>query len=339
MARDIVDAVRRQPGVEAVSISTGMPFGSTMTPRLLFSTTDKPITSSPNQESADLLAVTPEFFRAVGISIVQGRGLDDRDDASAPAAVVLNELLALKIFGTTKVIGRQILAQVDTRLGNLGELQTRTATVVGVAENTDTSNFPGAGQRGVMAYMPLAQAYSPWMTVVARAKDPSTAVSALRAGIREAAPDLGVESIASGHTTLAGPVVFLRAAGLIAVSLGALTLLLAMVGLYGVQSQIVAHRTREIGVRISLGATAAQVRTMVLKDGYTPVLQGLAIGLFIGIAGRAIVRATMTMPVEVIDPWMLLLVPVPLLLAAFCACYLPARRASRVDPNVTLRHL
>lgn len=122
-------------------------------------------------------------------------------------------------------------------------------------------------------------------------------------------------------------------------SLGALTLLLAMVGLYGVQSHIVAHRTREIGVRMSLGATAAQVRAMVLKEGYEPVLQGLGIGLFIGLCGRAIVRATMTMPVDVIDPWMLLLAPVPLLLAAFCACYLPARRASRVDPNVALRHL
>jgi ABC-type antimicrobial peptide transport system permease subunit len=133
--------------------------------------------------------------------------------------------------------------------------------------------------------------------------------------------------------------VFLRAAGIVAVSLGALTLLLAMVGLYGVQSQVVASRTREIGVRMSLGATAAQVRAMVLKDGYKPVFQGLAIGLFIGLAGRAIVRAYLDVNVDIVDPWMLLVVPVPLLLAAFCACYLPARRASRVDPNVALRHL
>ena len=132
---------------------------------------------------------------------------------------------------------------------------------------------------------------------------------------------------------------FLRRAGIIAVCLGAVTLLLAVVGLYGVQSYIVAHRTREIGVRMSLGATGEEIRRMVLRDGYRPVLQGLAIGLFIGVAGRAIVRSFLTVTVDVIDPRMLLVVPIPLLLAAFFACFLPAYRASRVDPNVALHHL
>jgi putative ABC transport system permease protein len=337
-AQQIVDAVREQPGVDGVTVSTGMPFGSQMNPRLLVSTTDKSITASPDQEGTSLVAATPDYFRVTGIAILRGRGFDDRDDAGAPPAVVLSESIALKLLGSSDVVGRQLLIKVDTVFRGVGvEQPTRTATIVGVAEDTDRGNFPG--RRGEMAYMPLAQAYSPWMTVVARAKDAATATAALRAGIRQAVPDLGVESIAGGRTTLGGPFVFLRTAGLIAVSLGALTLLLAMVGLYGVQSHIVAHRTREIGVRMSLGATAAQVRAMVLKDGYKPVLQGLGIGLFIGIAGRAIVRSYIAVEVAVFDPWMLLLVPIPLLLAAFFACFLPARRASRVDPNVALRHL
>jgi ABC-type lipoprotein release transport system permease subunit len=78
---------------------------------------------------------------------------------------------------------------------------------------------------------------------------------------------------------------------------------------------------------------------MALRDGYRPVLQGLAIGLFIGVAGRAIVRSYLAVKVDVIDPWMLILVPIPLLVAAFFACLLPAYRASRVDPNVALRNL
>ncbi len=90
---------------------------------------------------------------------------------------------------------------------------------------------------------------------------------------------------------------------------------------------------------MSFGATAGNIQRMILKDGYIPVAQGLAIGIFIGLAGRAIVRAYLDVKVNVVDPWMLLVVPVPLVLAAFCACYLPARRASRVDPNVALRHL
>ena len=111
-----------------------------------------------------------------------------------------------------------------------------------------------------------------------------------------------------------------------------------MVGLFGIQSHIVARRTREIGVRMSFGASAAQIKRMVLKDGYRPVLEGLALGLFIGLAGRAIVRAYLDIEVNVVDPWMVV-VPIPLVLAAFCACYLPAQRASAVDPNVALRHL
>jgi ABC-type antimicrobial peptide transport system permease subunit len=123
------------------------------------------------------------------------------------------------------------------------------------------------------------------------------------------------------------------------VSFGGLTLLLVMVGLFGIQSHMVAHRTREIGVRMSFGASADRIRMMVLKDGYRPVLEGLATGLFIGLAGRVIVRAYLDVDVTVIDPWMLLIVPIPLILAAFCACYLPAHRAAQVDPIIALGHV
>ena len=165
------------------------------------------------------------------------------------------------------------------------------------------------------------------------------AVRALRGALRQVDPDLAVEVIGTGRTVLAGASVFLRAAGVAALALGGLTLALAMVGLFGIQSHIVAHRTREIGVRISLGASPGQIKRMVLRDGYRPVVEGLAIGLFIGVIGRAIVRAYTDVEVSVVDPWLFFVVPIPLIVAAFCACYFPAHRAAGVDPNVALRHL
>ena len=165
------------------------------------------------------------------------------------------------------------------------------------------------------------------------------AVRALRGALRQADPDLAVEVIGTGRTVLAGASLFRRAAGMTALALGGLTLALAMVGLFGIQSHTVAHRTREIGVRISLGASPSQIQRMVMRDGYRPVVEGLALGLFLGVAGRAIVRAYTDVEVPIVDPWLFFVVPIPLIVAAFCACYFPAHRAAGVDPNVALRHL
>src|SRR4029453_4160614 len=151
-----------------------------------------------------------------------------------------------------------------------------------------------------------------------------------RAGIR-----IGDEC--GGREVLAGPFQGLRGLGMTAVGLGAITLLLAMAGLYGIQSHIIANRTREIGVRMSSGATAGQIKRMVLVDGYRLVLDGLIFGLSIGLVGRAIARAYLELDVAIVDPWMLVVTPIPLICAAFFACYLPARRAAAVDPNVALR--
>jgi len=170
-----------------------------------------------------------------------------------------------------------------------------------------------------------------------RSADGATALTALREALRRADPGLAVDFAGLGRA-LSGPFVLLRAVGSATLWLGVLTLLLAMVGLFGIQFLIVGHRTREIGVRMSFGATGKQIQWMVLKDGYRPVLEGLVLGLFGGLAGRVYVRAYLDIDVSVVDPWMLFVVPIPLIAAAFCACYVPARRAASVDPNVALKH-
>src|SRR6185503_7409957 len=167
----------------------------------------------------------------------------------------------------------------------------------------------------------------------------SHAVPALREAIRNGDPDVAVTAIGTASSLLAGPFVIVGSLGRGALYLGGLSLLLSMVGLFGVQSHVVAHRTREIGVRMSVGASARQIKLMVLKDGYRPVFEGLLLGLWGGVAGRIMVRSFMELEgVTIVDPWMLFVTPIPLIAAAFWACYLPAAKAARVDPTVALRY-
>jgi putative ABC transport system permease protein len=324
----VVEAARQDQAIEAVSVSTGLPLGLPAL-RLTISQPDTATAGESDRHRATGVAATPSLFQTIGVPILRGRGFDDRDHAAAAPVVVLSELTARRIFGTSDAVGRPVVVQEPFHM---------TATVIGVARDTDVGYV--FGESRPVVYLPLAQRYEPFLAIVARSTgDAAIAVRALRAALREVDPDLAVEVIDTGRTVLAGASLFRRAAGLTALALGGLTLALAMVGLFGIQSHTVAHRTREIGVRISLGASPGQIKRMVLKDGYRPVVEGLAIGLFIGVIGRAIVRAYTDLAVSIVDPWLFFVVPIPLIVAAFCACYFPARRAAGVDPNVALRHL
>ncbi|MEP6915552.1 MAG: ABC transporter permease [Acidobacteriota bacterium] len=324
------------PAPDAIAVSSGLPFGITFTPGLELSTTDRPMVEERAQETAVFVAVTPGYFRAAGTSLVGGRDFDRRDDEGAPPVVILGAATARALFGTADILGRQVLGRVDSIRKQVEE-EVRTLTVVGVAEDTDTGQF--MSKRRHTAYLPLRQRYVPLVTVIGRARTAELAVAGVAAAIRAADPEAAVQSIGSGTMMLAGSSALLHGAATLALWLGGLTMMLATAGLYGIQSHVVAHRTREIGIRMSLGATSRQVERMVLAHGYAPVLHGLALGALIGIAGRALIRSILISRVTLVDGWVLVLVPIPLLVAAFWACYLPARRASRVDPNIALRHL
>jgi putative ABC transport system permease protein len=337
-ARRAIDRIlvesRKHHEIQSLAVSTGLPLG-TYAPQLRLSTPDKPITPRGAFPDASLVASTPGIHRTLGVPLLRGRTFDDRDAAGSTAVIVISETAAREVFGSSDVVGRDLLMQV---VGRGPERPPQTATIIGIAGDTDTSY--SSSHRSGIVYAPIAQRFDPSITVTAHASGSTgAAIGALRTAIRQADPDVAVEALADGRVMLSGPYVLLRFLGVSSFSLGLLTLVLAMVGLYGVQSHGVAHRTREIGVRMSFGATAAQIKSMVLKDGYRPVFEGIAIGVFIGLSGRAIIRAYLDAKIGILDPWMLAVVPIPLMLAAFFACYLPARRAASVDPTVALRHL
>jgi predicted permease len=338
----VLEALQGIPAVQQAAVSTGLPFGTSGGTVGSVTLPDAPATPVPGQKTASAIAVTPAIFATLGVPILRGRGFDSRDYAGSPPVVIFSELTAREMLGTRDGVGRRVLIRAGH---SRGAASTQLATVVGIARDTDVGRLFGSAW---LAYVPFEHHFGQpqfGRTLVVTARSgagAAAAAQAIRQAIRQADPDLAIERAGTGPAVLAGPFVFLRAAGFLALGLGGLTLLLAMVGLFGVQSHIVGHRTREIGIRMSFGASAQQIRRMVLKDGYGPVLQGLALGLFIGVSGRAIIVSYMALKpgeIPIVDPWMVSLVPIPILVAAFWACYLPARRAARVDPNVALRQL
>lgn len=323
----VLAEMRGRAAVTAVSVSTGLPFG--VMPAMEAAIGLPEDAAALTRPPIAALAVTPSLFSTLGTPMVRGRAFDDGDGPAAAPVVILSEMTAKQMFGSTNAVGRSLAL----RRGGRDVL----AQVVGIARDTDVAMV--YGRRRPLVYLPLTQHFDEALTVTARATagDTADAVAALREAIRRADPDLAVDAIGTGRAVLGGPFELLRSGGMATLYLGGFTLLLSMVGLFGVQANVVTHRTREIGVRMSLGATAAQIKLMVMKDGYRPVIEGLVLGLWGGLAARVLVRTYMDVDVSIIDPWMLLVTPVPLVLAAFSACYVPAARAARVDPTVALR--
>ena len=319
----VVSEAAQHPSVESVAASTGLPFG---VPALQVNATT--LGGQANAARAAAIAATPSIFRVLGVPILRGRSFTDLDGAAAARVAVISELTAKQLFATADPLGRAIVLTIAGR-------QT-TATIIGVSRDTDVGRLNGP--RHQLIYLPLAQHFDRNITVTARASGRvATTVAALRTVVPAADPAARVDIAGPARSVLWGPYAIVGAAGRGALYLGAFTLLLSMVGLFGVQSQVVVYRTREFGVRMSLGASTRQIQAMVIRDGARPVFDGLVLGLWGGIAGRVLVRSYIDVEVTVLDPWMLIIAPIPIVLAALCACYLPATRAARVDPMTALR--
>ena len=339
-ARRALDRARElageYPQIRSLAISSGLPFGVALTPGAQLSTPDKPFVKGQRYEFGQVLVATPNIFSTLGVTVVNGRGFDERDEIGAARVGVVSEHTAVKVFGTRDAIGKEL----SYKLYYGGYDTPQTFTIIGIARDTDVDQL--MSREDALIYLPYSQVYLPNMMLVARTHrghDVSDAVRVVQAIVRRADSDLSTGTAGPALWLAAGPWVAARAAGALAAGLGLLTLLLSMVGLYGVQSQLVAHRTREVGVRMALGAAASQIQGMILREGYRPVIEGFVLGLFFGTIARAALRAFYAGAVAIVDPVALLAVPIPLAIAATLACLVPARRAAQVDPNVALRHL
>ncbi|HTM26450.1 MAG TPA: ABC transporter permease [Vicinamibacterales bacterium] len=349
----IVDNVRASGRVRDVAAANGLPFGWRLSfPERTMVWTEGGFTedSSRGAKLTTIIAATPSFLSTVGIRILSGRGITNLDDAAASRIAVINEASARDLFRSTDVLGRLVYLNAPRQPTELlfqpnavrvapPPAESVSLTIVGICKDDQPAFSSGKPDR--LIFVPFAQRYQPLapVTFVARADEPSVGVAGLRMGIQRVDPDLAVSIAGTGAVLLDGPLVLVRIIVAMTAALGTLALVLSMAGLFGVLSHLVNKRTREIGIRLAIGAERSDIFRLVLRDGLRPVTEGLAIGLGIGVAARIAVKAWVVTDVAAVDPLPLLLLPVPFAIAAFLASYVPAARAARVDPNVALRDL
>ena len=324
-------------GLESVAVSSGMPFGTTYTPIASVTSIDKPfLPGRDTYVSAPLLAASPSIFRTLARA--------DRPRACVRRARHRGECARGGRQRTYRAAGlwhcgggrRDLLLRNGINMSDATSV--KALSVIGVAADTDTQHRDSR-EIGVV-YLPLAQHYEPTLVLAGRtAGDPADAVPKLQALARRVDPDLVLDRPGPATLVLTGAYVLLDTVSDVAGGLAVLAMVLAMAGLFGVLSHLVAGRTREIGVRLALGAPPARLRWLILRDGLTPVAGGLVMGLLIGFLVRQGLSATYSAPLSTADAIVFALAPLPILASAIVACYWPARRASRVDPNVALREL
>lgn len=320
-------------GFRTLAVTSSVPFGTT----LQLSARVWPAGGDATTADQTLMAsATPGIFSTLGVPVAHGRAFDDRDDASAPLVAVISESLARKLFGTSDAVGR--VMQMRGSLNASDDKTVEARTVVGVTRDTDVGSLLNPRDFSFL-FVPMAQRYEPPNFVVASRADGAGGAGALRSLVRAADPDLALDAVGSGFVMLAGIWMGARIAAALALSLGLLSLVLTMAGLFGVLSHLVLARRREIGIRKALGADERSIRRLIFKDGSRPVLSGTAIGLALGVVGGFLVRGALPVQATPMQPLAILIVILAVAPATMAACYLPARRASRVDPNLTLKDL
>jgi predicted permease len=274
--------------------------------------------------------VTPSYFETMRIPLLRGREFVDSDTEDSPHVAIINQVMADQYWRGRDPIGRHFTADDDPK---------HRLEIVGMAGNILPNSF-AAGAPIPSFYVPLAQSDRTLVTLQVRTSGDPTGLAREVAGLihslEPAMPIFDVQTMTAATETLNGFLVFQLAAGL-AVSLGILGLLLAVLGVYGVISYTASRRTHEIGIRMAVGAQPGDVLKMILRQGLAIVSVGVALGLAAA-AGMARVVGNFLIGVPDVDPLTYSAAALVLAVIALTACYIPARHAMKVDPMVALRH-
>lgn len=315
------------PGVHAVGAISRAPLTGNESMNYMAIEGAEPVPRGQEPLAEDRV-ITSGYFNAMGVSLVSGRDFDERDGHNQPLVAIVNETLARKFFPNGNAVGGRIKWALDDK---------EWRTIVGVVRDV----------RGhALEVEPRPQFYHPFaespdedsMSFVVRtdALTVPSLHSAIKQELKQLDPSIPAANFRSMPELVTRAVARPRFSTLLLGLFAALALLLAFVGLYGVVAHGVTQRTREIGIRMAVGAQRRDVLALIIRQGMQPALAGLVLGLFAAFA-LARVLASQLYEVSPRDPATFIVVGVGLFLVALCACFIPARRATRIDPVTTLR--
>ena len=320
-----------EPGVESAAVACGLPFTSDLNFITGFRRDDQAEPESASTPSASLRIVSTDYFKTMRIPIRLGRVFDARDTAASPEVVLINERTAQRFFAGVNPIGQQI--RVSAQIARRG--RTGPKTIVGIVANVKYRGLDEDTPAEI--YLPYDQHQVDAFTVAVRtATDPLAIVPSLRRNVAGLDPLLPLANIKSLASLVDASVVARRFIMIVFLSFASVAATLAAIGVYSVLAYLVSQRTNEIGLRLAIGASPSGVVWLFVREGMMLTAVGLTAGLAGALAVDRWIR-TLLFGVTPADPATFVAVACALTAAAVLATYVPARRASRVDPTDALR--
>lgn len=326
--RELLGRIRSVPGVKSASAVLPLPLSGDAL-RTSFEIEGQPMAKS-DLPRTQIRAVGLDYFQTMRIPLVAGRVFTAHDDRNAPNVIIINQTLARRFFPKGDPIGKHITP------GMSGGKTDKICEIVGVVGDVKHRNL--WQQADPESYFPYDQNPIGGMNIVVRSDgDPKPLIPAIREQVRALDAELPIYRAQRMEDYVAASVAQRRFTSLLCGVFAGAGLLLAIVGLFGVMSYSVAQRTHEIGVRVAVGAEKADILRLIVKQGMLITVIGIGFGLVGTVALSSILKSQL-FGVSATDPWTFLGVVSALSFVAFVACYLPARRATRVDPMVALRY-
>ncbi|HKW34116.1 MAG TPA: ABC transporter permease [Candidatus Acidoferrum sp.] len=326
------------PGVQSAAIVTHVPYSEGGgVEEDIFSIREHPASKRGERQDAIVQNIAPSYFRMMNIALRDGRFLSDADGANTTKVVVISESLARRCFPGENPMGKHLSAgrnPSDTSDNDVAEHPWW--TIVGVVSDV---HYSWISKEEIPTIYGSFRQWPPYYTtiMVRAASDPTQLVSAVHTEIAALDPELPLYNIKPMDRVITESIIGIAYVAAMMAVLGVIALILASVGVFGVMSYSVSERVHEIGVRLSLGAQTGDIVRMVLRSGMLLTILGLVIGLPVAfVLARAL--ASLLFGVEATDPFSFIGLPLLLAAVAALASYLPARRASRVDPLVALRY-